>query len=55
MFSSERLYQIRIEMATDLKTTLKKRPMDLNCHRDFILMTGPSGGKGHDKCMCLSI
>ena len=58
MFSTERLYQIRIEMAMDLKTALQKRPAGLNCHlsnRDFTLMTGPSGGKGHGKCMCLSI
>ena len=58
MFSTERLYQIRIEMATDLKTALKMRPADLNCqlsNRDFTLMTGPRGEKGTvSVCVCQS-
>ena len=54
------LYQIKIEMGTDLNKALKKRPTSLNCHlsnRDLTLMTGPCGGKVHGKCfcMCLSI
>ena len=52
------LYQIKIEMVTDLNTALKKRPMDLNCHlsnRDLTLMTGPSGGKVHGKCLCMCL
>ena len=52
------LYQIKIDMGTDLNKALKKRPTALNCHlsnRDFTLMTGPCGGKGHGKCLCMCL
>ena len=52
------LYQIKIDMGTDLNKALKKRPTSHNCHlsnRDFTLMTGPCGGKVHGKCLCMCL
>ena len=58
MFSTERLYQIRIEMATDLKTALQKRPAGLNCHLSNKLYTEDwteCGKKGTvSVCVCVS-